>query len=67
MSIYIHNCPFCESDKIGIKNYGSEFYVFCIECRSDGPLHEDITGAITAWNKAPRNFETTLSTRERAA
>jgi hypothetical protein len=67
MSIHVYDCPFCESDKIGIKNYGSEFYVFCCECRSDGPLHEDITGAITAWNNAPRGFAKSLSIGERVA
>ncbi len=68
MSIVIHNCPFCDHVDVEIDDAGAcEYLVSCPECRCSGPVCDDIMAAIAAWNKAPRNFASTLSIGERAA
>lgn len=60
MSLTVHNCPFCNHEDVEIDEVSiGEYAVTCPECRTIGPVCDDIMEAIGAWNKAGRLEETT--------
>ncbi len=47
-------CPYCRSDNIWAINDGHEFWVFCKECSTSGPMADTEYDAFAVWNALPR-------------
>lgn len=44
-------CPFCNSNRLTVKNQDIEYWVRCRDCGGDGPPRPDRINAIGMWNR----------------
>ena len=45
-------CPFCgEVTMVVAGEYEDKFYICCLTCYAQGPVHELVEGAIDLWNR----------------
>ena len=50
--IVIKNCPFCNWDNVEIDEIAiGQFAVCCHECKTIGPVANDINDSIKRWNE----------------
>jgi hypothetical protein len=56
MQMKINNCPFCDSDFVGLVQYKELHQITCHVCNAEGPTKSTDRKAANAWNKVGKNI-----------
>jgi hypothetical protein len=66
MKIEIHACPFCDHDDVEVDEVSPGRYAICCpECGCVGPVCDDVSAAVEAWNRPHgRDFSLERAVRE---
>jgi Lar family restriction alleviation protein len=53
----LHNCPFCGSSHLFVRQHLSSYAISCQSCKAGGPHRPTYEQALSDWNRATQKLE----------